>query len=67
MNPGKQADLGGQRPHLVHGPAVHTLLLVQQPAADYVLLGFIHALVDLGLALGIDRVEMLMNLFINGL
>ena len=64
---GSRSISAAKRTHLVHLTAVHALLLVQQPAADNVFLGAVHALVDLGLLLGVDRVELLMHLLIDRL
>ena len=64
---GQQAHFGGQRADFIHLAAVHALLLIQQPAAHDELLGLIHALVNLRFLTGIQRVEVLVYFFINGL
>ena len=51
----------------IHAAAVHTLLLVEQPAAHDELLRLIHALVDLGRLIGVNLVEVLVHFLVNGL
>src|SRR5699024_8660898 len=64
VGPGQQAHFSGQGPDLVHAAAVHTLLLVQQPAAYHVFLGAVHTVVNEGFLVGIQGVKVLVHLFI---
>ena len=63
----QKVNLGGKRTHIVHSPAVHALLLVEQPAAHNIFLRLIHTFVDFGGLVWINRVELLVYLFINRL
>ena len=63
----QEVDFGGQRADLVHLTAVYALLLVEQPAAYHVFLGLVKALVDLGLAVRVNLVEVLVYFFVDGL
>ena len=55
---GNQADFGGQGTDLIHAAAVHTLALIQQPAAHHILLQLVEALVDHGALLGIVLIKL---------
>ena len=67
MNAGQQSHLGGQGAHVIHAAAVHTLLLVQKPAAHHIFLGQVQALVDFGLHVGVLLGEVLVHVLIDGL
>ena len=64
---GQQVNFCSQRTDLVHCTAVNTLLLIQQPAANNILLGLVQALVDLCTLIRIDLCKVLVYLLIYGL
>jgi len=65
MCAGQQSDFGSQRADLVHAAAVHTFLVIQQPAAHYEFLRFVKALVNLSSLIGINGIETLVNRVVN--
>lgn len=57
MDPGQEADLGGEGPHVVDAAAIHPLAVIQQPAAHDIFLQLIEAFLELACLLGIHVVE----------
>ena len=67
MDSVKQVDFSRKRANLVYTSAVNALAVVEQPAAHDELLGLVKAVIDLLYLVGINLVELLMNLLIDGL
>ena len=67
VNSVKQVDFSRKRANLIDASAVNALAVVKQPAAHDELLGLVKAVVDLLYLVGINLVELLMNLLIDGL
>lgn len=67
VNSVKQVDFSRKRANLIDASAVNALAVVKQPAAHDELLGLVEAVVDLLYLVGINLVELLMNLLIDGL
>ena len=67
VNSVKQVDFSRKRANLIDASTVNALAVVKQPAAHDELLGLVKAVVNLLYLVGINLVELLMNLLIDGL
>ena len=67
VNSVEQVDFSRKRANLIDASAVNALAVVKQPAAYDKLLGLVKAVINLLYLVGINLVELLMNLLIDGL
>ena len=66
MNSVEQVDLGVERTDIIDSSAVNTLAVIEEPAADNILLNLVETFLNLDFHFGINLVKLFVNLFING-
>ena len=66
VNAVHKSDLCRERADLIHAASVNALSVVEEPAADYILLDLVEDLIEHDMGCGVSAVKLVINLLVDG-